>query len=178
MKKTASILLILLIIFLAACQDDTLETTEVPEPTVEAEEMPAEEALPEPTEETEAPEPTVEPTEIPTEEPAPEPTEADVAAEEPRRPSGDRNARRPVRSTPGEEQGHPEQDEQADPVSPVGLARGFREPKLRPGESPGDTRGRETRDRADGPSLSARAVEAACLSCRDETARRSRSHYQ
>ena len=83
MKRTTTFLLILLVLLLAACQDEASTTTEVPEPTVEAEEMPAEEALPEPTEETEAPEPTVAPTEIPTEEPAPEPTEADVAAEEP-----------------------------------------------------------------------------------------------
>ena len=74
MKNIASILLILLLILLVACQNDSAPATAVSEPTVAVEDTPLEEAPPEAAEESEAPEPTAAPTEIPTEEPAAEPT--------------------------------------------------------------------------------------------------------
>ncbi len=83
MKNIASILLILLLILLVACQNDSPPATAVPEPTVAVEDTPVEEAPPEAAEEPEAPEPTAAPTEIPTEEPAAEPTAEEPAAEEP-----------------------------------------------------------------------------------------------
>jgi pimeloyl-ACP methyl ester carboxylesterase len=85
MKKTVAILLILLFILLVACQDAAPEATAVPEPTVAAEDLPAEEASPEESEETaevtEAPEPIELPTEMPAEETAPEPTPEVESAE-------------------------------------------------------------------------------------------------
>ena len=79
MKNIASVLLILLLILLVACQDDSPQVTAVSEPTVAIEDTPVEEAPPEAAEEPEAPEPTAAPTEIPTEEPAAEePTAEDV----------------------------------------------------------------------------------------------------
>ena len=82
MKNIASILLILLLILLVACQNDSAPATAVSEPTVAVEDTPLEEAPPEAAEESEAPEPTAAPTEIPTEEPAAEPTAEEPAAEE------------------------------------------------------------------------------------------------
>ena len=70
MKNTASILLILLLILLVACQNDSPQATAVPEPTVAAEDTPVEEASPEAAEATMAPEPTAAPTAEPVEETA------------------------------------------------------------------------------------------------------------
>jgi pimeloyl-ACP methyl ester carboxylesterase len=62
--------LMVFMLLLAACQDEGTEATEVPEPTVAAEETPIEEASPEALQETEATEPTVAPTAEPAEETA------------------------------------------------------------------------------------------------------------
>ncbi len=77
MKNTALFLLILLVILLAACRDDTPEAMVAPEPTAAATDMPVEEASPEAQEATEAPEPTI----VPSEEASPAPTEADTVTE-------------------------------------------------------------------------------------------------
>ena len=62
--------LMVFMLLLAACQDEGTEATEVPEPTVAAEETPIEEASPEAAEATVAPEPTAAPTAEPAEETA------------------------------------------------------------------------------------------------------------
>ena len=73
MKQTTFILLIIMALLLAACQDEASETTEVPqatavpEPTAAAQDTRAEEVATDPTEEPEAPEPTTEPTAEPSE---------------------------------------------------------------------------------------------------------------
>ena len=61
MKNVASILLILLLILLVACQNDSPQATAVSEPTLAAEDTPVEEASPEAAEATVAP--TAEPAE-------------------------------------------------------------------------------------------------------------------
>ena len=74
MKKTLSLLLLVLVLLLPACQDGASETPEAPEPTAAAPDTRAEEVSTEPTEEPEAPEPTAEPTS--------EPSETETVAEE------------------------------------------------------------------------------------------------
>ena len=73
MKNIASFLLVVLLILLAACQDEAPEASTVPEPTLAVEDTASEETSPE--EPAEEPEPTVAPTEIPAEEVVPEPTD-------------------------------------------------------------------------------------------------------
>ena len=91
MKQTTFMLLIIMTLLLAACQDEASETTEVPqatavpEPTAAAQDTRAEEVSTDPTEEPEAPEPTAEPTGGQLKNPLqsqPEPSEADTEAEE------------------------------------------------------------------------------------------------
>lgn len=86
MKNTTSILSILLILLLVACQDEAPETAEAPEPTLAAADMPKEGASPGESEETEGPEPTEVPTPVLTEEtstnPTAEPFEVDTEAEQ------------------------------------------------------------------------------------------------
>jgi len=80
MKRTASVLLIVLVMLVVACQDEAPEATVAPEPPMVATAVPTEEAAPEPTEETETAEPAGAATDIPTQETAAEPTAADPAA--------------------------------------------------------------------------------------------------
>ena len=77
MKTTASLLLILLAILLAACQAEVPQATVAPEPTVATSAGPVETASPEVLEAVESPEAT----EVPTEEPDAEPTDVDATTE-------------------------------------------------------------------------------------------------